>query len=85
MRLTQAVCQKLLENNEGFRFSTYYSGRNCQEEHIYTISSGQLYIRTIGKTSWADSDYDETRTATHEEVHRFLYKYLDRLNTDGLE
>ena len=71
-RLTKAVRQKLLENNEGFTTRTYYEGRNSREERIYTISGGQLHIRAIGKTSWADSRYENEWVASDEEVHRFL-------------
>lgn len=68
-RLTKAVRQKLLESNEGFTTRTYYEGRNSREERIYTISGGQLHIRAIGKTSWADSRYENEWEASDEEVH----------------
>ena len=80
-RLTKAVRQKLLENNEGFSIRTNYEGRNSREERIYTISGGQLHIRAIGKTSWADSRYDNEWIASDEEVHRFLYNYQDEMDT----
>lgn len=85
IRLTKDVRQKLLENNEGFRARTYYEGRNSREERIYTISGGQLHIRAVGKTSWADSHYDDEWIASDEEVHRFLYSHQGELNTNGLE
>ena len=84
-RLTKAVRQKLLENNEGFTTRTYYEGRNSREERIYTISGGQLHIRAIGKTSWADSRYENEWVASDEEVHRFLYAHKDEMEIDEVD
>ena len=84
-RLTKAVRQKLLESNEGFSKRTYYEGRNSREERFYTISGGQLHIRAIGRTSWADSHYDNKWIASDEEVHRFLYAHQNELNTDEVD
>ena len=84
-RLTKAVRQKLLDNNEGFSTRTYYEGRNSREERIYTISGGQLHIRAIGKTSWADSRYENEWVASEEEVHRFLYAHQGEMDTDDVE
>ena len=84
-RLTKAVRQKLLENNEGFTTRTYYEGRNSREERIYTISGGQLHIRAIGKTSWADSRYENEWVSSDEEVHRFLYAHQDEMDTDEVD
>ena len=85
MRLTSTIRQKILNLNEGFTTRTSYSGKNSSEERIYTISGGQLHIRAIGNTSWSDSRYDREWIAYEEETHRFLYKYLGVLNTDGIE
>lgn len=82
MRLTGKNRQMLLNLNDGFTERTYYEDRNSREERIYTISNGELHIRAIGKTSWADSHYDNEWIADDDEVHRFLYKFLDELNTD---
>jgi len=84
-RLTKAVRQKLLESNEGFTTRTYYEGRNSREERIYTISGGQLHIRAIGKTSWADSRYENEWVASDEEVHRFLYAHQGEMDTDEVD
>ncbi len=84
-RLTKGVRQKLLEKNEGFSTRTYYEGRNSREERIYTISGGQLHIRAIGKTSWADSRYENEWVASEEEVHRFLYAHQGEMDTDDVE
>jgi hypothetical protein len=83
-RLTKKVRQQLLDQNEGFTRRTYYEGRNSREERIYTISGGHLHIRAIGKTSWADSRYDDEWVASDEEAHRFLYGHQYEMNTDGI-
>ena len=55
------------------------------EERIYIISGGQLHIRAIGKTSWANSRYENEWVASDEEVHRFLYAHQDEMDTDEVE
>ncbi len=86
MRLTREVRQQLLEQNEDFELKIPgRSMKNSSETRWYRISGGQLIIRAKGKTSWADSHYDNEYTATDEQAHRFLRDYLDYLNTDGLE
>lgn len=85
MRLTKAVREQLLLQNEGFSTRTSYDSRNSEYERIYTIEGGRLHIREIGKTSWADSKYDNKWYADDEEVHRFLYNNLRKLNTSGIE
>ncbi|WJY50115.1 hypothetical protein QRN89_09960 [Streptomyces chengbuensis] len=82
--MTKEVRQQLLDQNEGFELRTSSVQKNLTEYRTYRISGGQLYIRSSGKTSWADSRFDEERPATDEQTHRFLYEYQGRLNTDGL-
>ncbi|MGW6557930.1 hypothetical protein [Streptomyces hydrogenans] len=85
MRLTAAVRQQLLEQNEGFERSTTNKQKNSTEYRTYRITGGQLYIRISGKTSWADSHYShDFAPATDEQTHRFLYEYKGALNTEGL-
>lgn len=84
-RLTMAVRQKILDQNEGFSTKTYFEGKNSREERIYTISRGKLHIRSIGKTSWADSRYDNERIASDEETHRFLYEHQWEMDLNGIE
>ncbi len=79
-RLTKDVRQRLLESNEGFSTRTYYEGRNSREERIYTISDGQLHIRAIGKTSWADSRYADAWIASDHALHRFLYAHQHEID-----
>lgn len=80
MRLTKDVRKKLLELNEGLIVKTDYSSRNFSESRVYKIENGKLLIRSVGKTSWADSRFDEWWEADDEETHRFLYKHLGQLN-----
>ena len=77
MRLTKDVRQKLLEQNEG--------SNNSYNTNTYTISNGQLTVRSKGDTSWSDSKYDETRICDDAQTHRFLRKNLSDLNTDGID
>ena len=85
VRLTKEVREKLLKQNEGFTRSTFFDSRNFEERRVYKIIEGVLHIFEEGKTSWADSRYKKERIADDEETHRFLYKYLSKLNKDGLE
>jgi len=84
MRLTKQVIQQLLDQNEGFKRSTHYSDRNNTNDRHYQIVSGKLRIRETGKTSWADSRYDNEFIANEDQTRRFLRNYLGALNTDGL-
>jgi hypothetical protein len=85
MRLTSTNRQKILLQSEGFTTRTSYDSRNSEYKRIYLISCGQLHIREIGKTSWADSRYDKEWIADNDETHRFLYNNLGLLNTDGID
>ena len=84
-RLTKKIRQKLLEQNEGFEESTYYQSKNFREERRYKIEDGKLRIRSIGKTSWADSRFDDSYDADESQTHYFLKKFFDALNTDGID
>lgn len=85
VRLTKSVREALLKLNEGFSISTSYTGKNFRESRSYLIRGGELIIRSVGKTSWADSRFDKEWVADAKEVHQFLYKFLGSLNTDGLD
>ena len=82
LRLTKSNRENLLKLNEGFKDTTYYESRNFREQRDYEIKDSQLYIHEKGKTSWSDSRYDNTRVASDEETHRFLYNNLGRLKQD---
>ena len=59
-RLTKKVRQQLMNQNNGFERKTYYDSRNSEEERFYRIEDGRLKIRAVGKTSWADSLYENS-------------------------
>lgn len=85
MCLTKVIREQLLLQNDGFSTLTSYDSRNSKYERIYTIENGRLHIRETGKTSLSDSRYDKEWYADDEEVRRFLYNNLWRLNTSDLE
>lgn len=76
IRLTEAVRNHLLTINEGFKTSTSYDSKNHEYVRHYLIKAGQVIIREVGKTSWADSRYDKTWVADKDEVLRFLRNNL---------
>ena len=80
MRFTRENIKKVLEKNEGFKDRTYYKSRNREEENLYTIIGGVLQKRSIGKTSFADSRYDETTECDLEQTRRFLRRNEHVLN-----
>ncbi|MFD3532070.1 hypothetical protein [Streptomyces sp. NPDC058664] len=85
MRLTAAVRQQLLDQNEGFKKTIPTRQKNFTQDTTYRIAGGQLFISSSGKTSWADSRFSNPEAlATDEQTHRFLYAYKHLLNTDGL-
>lgn len=85
IRLTKSVRQQLLDQNDGYTDQTYYRGENFREQRDYEIRDGQLHVRSRGKTSWADSRFDEEFVADDEQTRRFLRNNLRALNTEGLE
>lgn len=85
MRLTKSVMEQILQQNEGFERSTSYSARNFSESRRYTITGGSLHVRSTGKTSWADSRYEEEFVADDDQTRRFLREHLYELNTTGIE
>lgn len=85
MRLTKDVIRKILDMNEGFIKTTRFVGKNFKEENRYLIKGGKLIIRSIGKTSWADSRFDNNTIADIEQTRRFLKKFIDVLKTEGIK
>lgn len=71
-RFTKENIDKVLKLNEGFTDRTSYTSRNSSYENYYKIEEGKLTRRSVGKTSWADSRYDETETCDTETTRRFL-------------
>lgn len=82
LRLTKGLIGKILDANEGFKDTTSYSSRNFSETNRYEITGGKLMKRSTGKTSWADSRFDETSECDIDQTRRFLRDRLDQLNTD---
>ena len=58
-RLTKVNRQKILDQNEGFVATTSYDSRNSSYDRKYTVKDGKLHIQESGKSSWADSRYNE--------------------------
>jgi outer membrane scaffolding protein for murein synthesis (MipA/OmpV family) len=85
MRLTKKVRQELLDQNDGFETTTHFSSKNFTETRRYRISDGELHIRSTGKTSWADSHFDEDSVADDDQTRRFLRNFLGLLETGESE
>lgn len=85
MRFTKDVIQKLLDINEGFEKTKSFSDRNFRETNHYLIKGGKLLVRSVGKTSWADSSYEKNTIADIEQTRRFLKDVIDALKTDGIK
>lgn len=85
MRLTKKARQELLDRNHGFETTTHYSGRNLTETRRYKILDGELHIQSTGKTSWADSHFDQESVADEDQTKRFLRKYRGLLNSGESE
>jgi hypothetical protein len=81
MRLTKDVVQKLLDINEGFAKTTDFVDTNYKETIHYLIKGGELIIHSTGKTSWADSRFDNKTIANIDQTRRFLRKVIDKLKT----
>lgn len=84
MRLTKDVVQKLLDLNEGFSRTKSYSSRNFKCDNHYLIQGGKLLVREVGKTSWADSRFDDAVVADIDRTRRFLRDHLHLLKTGNL-
>ena len=81
MRLTEHVRLQLLAQNEGFEATTHFDSKNSTWTRRYRIEGGQLRFRETGKTSWADSRYDNEHIADADQTRRFLREHLHELNT----
>lgn len=84
-KLTKAVREKILKQNDGYTDHTSYNSRNHSYERDYKVSDGKLHIRERGKTSWADSRYDKSWEASEDETHRYLYENQWKMNTEGID
>ena len=72
MRLTKEIVAQILLGNEGYKDKTYYESRNKKEENYYEIIGGKLMKRSVGRTSWGGSQYDETYECDIDQTRRFL-------------
>jgi hypothetical protein len=73
--------------NEGFEKSvtdTLGGSRNFSATNHYIIKGGKLLVRSVGKTTWADSKFDKITIADIEQTRRVLKKFIDKLKTDGI-
>lgn len=84
MRLTKQVLSQILNHNEGFTKTTSYSDRNFKETRHYLIQGGKLLIHSVGKTSWADSNFNDRFVADVDQTRNFIRKFLADLNTDDI-
>ena len=85
MRFTKDTIAKILAKNEGIEATTSYTSRNFRETNHYKISDGKLLRRSTGKTSWADSRFDNTEICDLEQTRRFLKRFIYKLDLDGIE
>lgn len=87
MRFTKKNRQQVLDQNEGFKTETSYSGKNFSETRVYEVKDGGLEVRSKSKTSWSDSRRADSYrySADSEETKRFLRNNRADLNTDGIE
>lgn len=77
--------QKLLDMNEGFAKTTNRKDRNFKQTNHYLIKGGKLLIRSVGKTSWSDSRFDNNTIADIDQTRKFLRKVIDKLKTEGIK
>ncbi|GAB3201839.1 hypothetical protein GCM10027062_25020 [Nocardioides hungaricus] len=85
--MDSSAASQQLDQNEGFRTETSYSGKNFSETRVYEIKDGEMNVHSKSKTSWADSRRTDTYrySADSEETKRFLRNNRHELNTDGIE
>lgn len=79
-RFTKNTIPEVLRLNEGFDEQYYYSGKNASYTNRYKISDGKVFWKQSGKTSWADSRYEnEWEELDDDRVHSFLYNHKNDL------
>lgn len=76
--------QQILDQNERFTACASFDSRNLRYTNYYRILNGQLYLRSVGRTSWSDSHFDEENVRDLEQTRRFIRNNLYRLNSDGI-
>lgn len=81
---TEKIRKQILSQNEGFTGSTSYSSKNLKFTNTYTVRDGSVYRRETGKTSWADSKFDNEILCDKEQTLRFLHKFWPKMNMKGI-
>lgn len=72
MRYTKENIQKILDLNNGYKAVKSYHDRNLSYDNYYEIRDGKLFCRSDGKTSWADSHFDDRYECDIDQTRRFL-------------
>lgn len=72
MRYTKENIQKILDANDGYKKAKSYDSRNLKYTNYYEIKDGKLYCESVGKTSWADSRFDDHNVCDIDQTRRFL-------------
>lgn len=78
-RFTKDNIAKTLKLNEGYETSTTFRSKNFRETNHYRIQDGKLLCRSRGKSSWADSRFDEAYECDIDSTRRFLRERKDEL------
>ena len=78
-RFTKDNIAKTLKLNDGYETTTSYKGKNFRETNHYRIKDGKLFCRSTGKSSWADSHFDNSYECSIESTRRFLRERKDWL------
>lgn len=84
LRLNDEKRAILLRDNDGYRKTTSYSGKNFSETNTYTIKNGTICVRSQSNTSWADSREDREYQLEPDGVKRFLREHLHELDISGI-
>ena len=84
IRLTKANQQKLLDENNGFIAQTNYNSSRGSFHRSYKILDGKLIIHDTSNNTSTEKLFEKTWTATDEEIHRFLLKYLWKLSINEI-
>lgn len=72
VRFTADVVKAFLEANQGLQIERYVKERNFQASYMYIFKDGSLFKKVTGRTSWADSRFDNITEMTYKEIQAFL-------------
>ena len=79
-RFTKDIVQKILDMNDDYKAERNFKSRNFSETTKYLIKDGKLFRRSTGKTSWADSRFDNDRELDLDEARQFIKSELNRFS-----